>query len=383
MKKILFIDRDGTLILEPPTDFQVDSLEKLTFYPKVFKNLGRICEQLDYTLVMVTNQDGLGTPSFPEENFWPAHQKMMQAFENEGIHFAAVHIDRSFEHENAPTRKPRTGLLTAYLNNPAYDLERSFVIGDRFTDMELAANLGCRAILMQDPSREWHFPKPETEEVVDLISADWDEVFAFLQDLENMHPALERRAKVQRRTLETDIVVDLHLDGEGKYHHQTGLGFFDHMLDQLAKHARLDLSIKVKGDLHIDEHHTIEDTALALGEAFAKALGNKKGIERYGFALLPMDEALAQVALDFSGRPWLVWQVDFQREKVGDFPTEMAFHFFKSFADASRCNLNIQAQGQNDHHLIEVIFKAFARSLRVALRQDPHHRDLPSTKGVL
>lgn len=383
MQKVLFIDRDGTIILEPLIDFQVDSLEKLEFYPKVIRNLHLIVSQLNYEMVMVTNQDGLGTPAFPEDNFWLPHNKMLRTLENEGIEFQEILIDKTFEHENAPTRKPRTGLLKEYLINPKYDLANSFVIGDRITDMELAYNLGAKGILIGDPAKDLHFPNPAVEEVIALITTDWDELYQFLSLEEQVSHIQERKAHVHRKTLETDINIHLKIDGEGKYNHQTGIGFFDHMLDQLAKHSGCDLDIQVKGDLHIDEHHSIEDTAIALGEAFAKALGNKRGIERYGHFLLPMDEALVQAAIDFSGRGWLVWKADFKREKVGEMPTEMVYHFFKSFSDHAKCNLNIKAEGENDHHQIEAIFKAFAKAIRMAVRRDINKMDLPSTKGVL
>jgi imidazoleglycerol-phosphate dehydratase/histidinol-phosphatase len=372
-KKLLFIDRDGTLILEPPIDFQVDSLEKLVFYPFVFKYLTKIVEELDYELVMVTNQDGLGTDSFPEQTFHPAHDKMMQAFQNEGIHFAAVHIDRSFEHENAPTRKPRTGLLTAYTEGGDYDLKNSFVIGDRLTDMQLAKNLGCKGIYLSQTDK--HLASLDLEKETALTTTNWADIYQFLK-------LQDRTAQVRRTTKETDISIHLNLDGTGKGDMQTGLGFFDHMLDQLARHSGSDLAVHVKGDLHIDEHHTIEDTALALGEAYHIALGSKLGIERYGYCL-PMDDCLAQVALDFGGRPWLVWAADFKREKIGEMPTEMFYHFFKSFSDAARCNLNIQAEGINEHHKIEAIFKAFAKAIKMAIKRDVQNMQLPSTKGVL
>jgi imidazoleglycerol-phosphate dehydratase/histidinol-phosphatase len=363
MKKVLFLDRDGTLVIEPPVDKQLDSLEKLEFYPGVFQWLGRIAREMDYELVMVTNQDGLGTASFPEETFWPAHNKMLQAFANEGITFSDVLIDRSFPEENAPTRKPRTGMLTTYLHG-RYNLEGSVVIGDRATDVELAKNLGCRSVRLSNT------PDPDA----DLTTEHWAEIYAFLQ-------GIHRRARVRRKTTETDILIDLNLEGKGEAKIDTGLPFFDHMLEQIARHGGVDLSIQVNGDLHIDEHHTIEDTALALGQAFREALGSKKGIERYGF-LLPMDDCLAQVAIDFGGRPWLVWDAAFQREKIGDVPTEMFFHFFKSFSDEARCNLNIKAEGNNEHHKIESIFKAFARAVRMAIRQNGNGT-VPSTKGVL
>ncbi len=363
-KKVLFIDRDGTLIKEPPTDFQVDSLEKLEFIPKAISNLRKIAEECDYELVLVTNQDGLGTDSFPEEDFWPAQNKMLKTLEQENIHFAAILIDRSFEHEQAPTRKPRIGMLTSYFSED-YDLANSFVIGDRMTDIQLAQNLGAKAIF---------YGEHQADAV--LSTQDWDAIYTFLK----LPP---RKAKVHRKTSETDISIELNLDGSGACSISTGLHFFDHMLEQLGKHGSTDLSIQVKGDLHIDEHHTIEDTALALGEAYAKALGDKKGIYRYGF-LLPMDDALAQVAIDFGGRPWLVWDAKFSREKVGDMPTEMFFHFFKSFSDAAKCNLNIQLTGDNEHHKIEATFKGLARAIKMAVQRDPRNlNQLPSTKGVL
>ncbi len=368
MKKVLFIDRDGTLIVEPPEDFQVDSLEKLAFIPKCITNLHKIATELDYELVMVTNQDGLGTESFPEATFWPAQNKMLHTLENEGVSFSKILIDKTFEKENAPTRKPKTGLLTHYLEGQQkgeYDLVNSFVIGDRLTDVELAKNLGSKAIYFS----------AETTKDAALCTNDWAKIYEFLK-----YPP--RRASVERNTSETKISIDLNVDGTGQSSIDTGLGFFDHMLDQLARHGNCDLKIKVNGDLHIDEHHTIEDTALALGEAFLKALGNKKGIYRYGF-LLPMDESLAQVAIDFSGRNWLVWEAEFKREKIGEMPTEMFYHFFKSFTDTARCNLNIKVDGQNEHHKIEAIFKAFAKAIRMAVSRDPQSDRIPSTKGSL
>jgi imidazoleglycerol-phosphate dehydratase/histidinol-phosphatase len=365
MKKVLFIDRDGTIIKEPPTNFQVDSLEKLEFYPKAISNLRKIAEETDYELVMVTNQDGLGTDSFPEDTFWPAQYKMLKTLEEEGVIFTAIHVDKTFEHENAPTRKPRTGLLTQYLNGE-YDLKQSFVIGDRMTDIQLAKNLGTQAI----------FIGKETVEEVALSARSWDEIYEFLR-----LPA--RKSQVERKTSETEIQISINLDGSGKCRIDTGIPFFDHMLEQLGRHGGTDLDIKVKGDLHIDEHHTIEDTALALGEAYLQALGDKKGIYRYGF-LLPMDDVLAQVAIDFGGRPWMVWEADFKREKIGEMPTEMFYHFFKSFSDTAKCNLNIKAEGSNEHHKIEAIFKAFARAIKMAVAKDPKAlNQLPSTKGVL
>jgi imidazoleglycerol-phosphate dehydratase/histidinol-phosphatase len=374
MKKVLFIDRDGTLIVEPKPDCQIDSLEKLAFLPKVLSNLRKIAEELDYELVMVTNQDGLGTASFPEETFWPAHRKMLATLEGENVHFARVCIDRSFPHEQAPTRKPRTGLLTAYLTGP-YDLAGSFVIGDRLTDLELAKNLGAKGILLTDAAEPLTVPSELTDTLA-LATNDWDAIYRFLR-----LPA--RMAEVARVTQETQISVALNLDGTGQATIHTGLGFFDHMLEQLAKHSGADLTVHVRGDLHIDEHHTIEDTALALGEAYAKALGNKRGIQRYGF-LMPMDDVLARVAIDFSGRNWLVWNATFRREKIGEMPTEMFYHFFKSFTDTAKCNLNIQAEGENEHHKIEAIFKAFAKAIRMAVSRDATNlQNLPSTKGVL
>lgn len=373
-KKVLFIDRDGTIINEPPVDYQVDSLEKLEFYPKVLRNLYLIASKLDFELVMVTNQDGLGTASFPEDTFWPAHNKMMKTLEGEGIHFARVHIDRSFPADNAPTRKPRTGMLGEYFSE-AYDLAGSLVIGDRLTDIELAKNLGCKGILLQSETAQKELEAAGLTEACALLSSDWDEIAAFLFKT-------ERTAVVDRSTAETSIHIELDLDGTGKCAISTGLHFFDHMLEQIGRHAGVDLDIQVKGDLHVDEHHTIEDTGLALGEAFRKALGDKRGIDRYGFCL-PMDDTLAQVAIDFGGRPWLVWEAEFKREKVGDMPTEMFQHFFKSFSDASLSNLNIKAEGANEHHKIEGIFKALAKAIKAAIRKDPFNQQLPSTKGVL
>lgn len=373
MKKALFIDRDGTLIVEP-ADEQIDSLEKLEFLPKVFRNMYFIRKNLNYELVIVSNQDGLGTDSYPEDTFWPAHNKMLQAFENEGVTFDDILIDRSFPHENAPTRKPRLGMLGEYLDG-RYDLENSYVIGDRLTDVELARNMGCKAILINDGSLSGLLQESGLNEVCTLITSDWDEVYACVA-------APERTAVVKRTTRETDISLELNLDGTGQTKIATGLHFFDHMLDQIGRHSGCDLFIEVKGDLYVDEHHTVEDTAIALGEAFGKALGNKKGIERYGF-YLPMDECVASVAIDFSGRPWLVWDASFKRERVGDVPTELFFHFFKSFSDAARCNLNIRVEGDNEHHKIEAIFKAFAKSIKMAVKRDVFNFELPSTKGVL
>lgn len=369
-KKALFIDRDGTLVIEPPIDYQLDSLDKLEFYPKVFRNLYFIRKNLDFDFVMVTNQDGLGTSSFPEDTFWPAHNKMLKTLEGEGIVFDDIFIDKSFPEDNAPTRKPRTGMLGQYMTGN-YDLEHSFVIGDRQTDVELAKNLGCKAIFMQD---EFMLPD-ELKDICVLQTTDWDVISEFLF-------AGERKAEVKRTTKETDIYVALNLDGKGHCKISTGLGFFDHMLEQIGKHSGMDLTIQVKGDLHVDEHHTIEDTAIALGEAIYKALGDKRGIERYGYSL-PMDDCLCSVALDFGGRAWLVWDAEFHREKVGDMPTEMFLHFFKSLSDSAKMNLNIKAEGANEHHKIEGIFKALARALKMAKKRDIFNYELPSTKGVI
>lgn len=378
-KKILFIDRDGTLVIEPPVDYQLDALEKLEFYPKVMRNLGFIRANLDFEFVMVTNQDGLGTSSFPEETFWPAHNLMMKTLEGEGITFDNICIDRSMPADNAPTRKPRTGMLTHYLDNSDYDLAGSFVIGDRATDVELAYNLGCRAILLQDDTRILNEASAgcgkDLESVCALATTDWDRIAEYLF-------AGERCAEIRRTTAETDICVSLNLDGHGRSDISTGLGFFDHMLEQIARHSGMDLNIQVRGDLHVDEHHTIEDTALALGECLYRALGNKRGMERYGYAL-PMDDCLCQVCLDFGGRPWLVWDAEFRRERIGEMPTEMFLHFFKSLSDAARMNLNIKAEGQNEHHKIEGIFKALARAIKMAVKRDIWHYELPSSKGVL
>lgn len=364
--KVLFIDRDGTIITEPPTDYQVDSLEKLSFVPGAISFLRKIVEELDYELVMVTNQDGLGTASFPEETFWPAHQKMLETLENEQISFSEILIDRSFEHENKPTRKPGTGMLQHYLSGD-YDLAQSFVIGDRHTDIVLAQNLGAKGIFLSDQ---------EKDDQAALTAKSWADIYHFLA-----FP--HRKGSVERNTNETKIKIALNLDGQGQTNIHTGIAFFDHMLDQLGKHGNMDLNIEVNGDLEVDEHHTIEDTALALGECFLKALGDKKGISRYGF-LLPMDDCLAQVAIDFGGRPWLMWEADFSREKIGEMPTEMFYHFFKSFSDTSKSNLNIKAEGKNEHHKIEAIFKAWARAIKMAVHIDPRERGkLPSTKGAL
>ncbi|MBI1769086.1 MAG: bifunctional histidinol-phosphatase/imidazoleglycerol-phosphate dehydratase HisB [Bacteroidetes bacterium] len=370
MRKVLFIDRDGTLIIEP-TDQQIDSLEKLEFISGVFTWLGRIACETDYELVMVSNQDGLGTKSFPEETFWPAQNKLIKTLEGEGITFKAVHIDKSFAGENKPTRKPGVGMLTQYFSNN-YDLKNSFVIGDRITDIQLAKNLGAKGILFNNESLKEKLDESSLAENCSLITLSWRDIFEFLRP--------KRTVQVIRSTNETNITAEVNLDGSGKSSIQTSLGFFDHMLEQIARHGHIDLQINAKGDLHIDEHHTIEDTAITLGEAFLKALGDKRGIERYGFCL-PMDDCLAQVAIDFGGRPWLVWEAEFKREKIGEMPTEMFFHFFKSFSDAAKCNLNIKAEGTNEHHKIEAIFKAFAKAIRMAIRKDGDQ--LPSTKGSL
>ena len=379
MKKVLFIDRDGTLINEAPPTYQLDSFDKLEFYPTMFTWMRRIATELDYELVMVTNQDGLGTSSFPEDTFWPVHNFVMKSLQNEGIIFSDVKIDKTFAKDNAPTRKPGTGMLTTYLNNPDYDMAGSFVIGDRITDIQLAKNLGCKGIwLNNDPNlgtAEISDDSKKLASTIALETTDWKKIYELLR-------LGQRIVKTERNTNETKISIEINLDGSGKSSINTGLNFFNHMLDQLGRHSSIDLSIITNGDLHIDEHHTIEDTAIALGEAFHLALGNKKGIERYGFCL-PMDDCLARVALDFGGRSWLVWEVSFKREKVGDVPTEMFCHFFKSFSDAAKCNLNIKAEGDNEHHKIESIFKAWAKAIKSAVRRDIDNMQLPSTKGVL
>jgi imidazoleglycerol-phosphate dehydratase / histidinol-phosphatase len=369
-KKVLFIDRDGTIVTEPPFDYQLDSLEKLKFLPKVFKNLGFIRSKLDFEFVMVSNQDGLGTPSFPEDTFWPSQHLILETLASEGITFDDILIDKSMPADHANTRKPCTGMLTKYIDNDEYDLAGSFVIGDRNTDIRLAKNLGCKAIYIGiDPI------EPDLVDVCALATNNWDKVTEYLF-------AGERTAEVHRVTKETDIYVSLNLDGTGQTDVSTGLGFFDHMLEQIGKHSGFNLTIKVKGDLNVDEHHTIEDTAIVLGECIYKSLGNKRGIERYGFCL-PMDDCLCQVALDFGGRSWLVWDAEFHREKIGEMPTEMFLHFFKSLSDAAKMNLNIKAEGENEHHKIEGIFKALARSLKNAARRDIYHYQLPSSKGIL
>lgn len=376
MKKVLFIDRDGTLTLEP-NDFQLDSFDKLIFYPNVFQYLSKIAKELDYELVIVTNQDGLGTSSFPENTFWPVHNFILQSFENEGVVFDQVFIDKSFPKDQQPTRKPGTELLKPYIDNPSYDLENSYVIGDRLTDMELAKNLGCKGILIDTDTERGAAEVTDAalDAVIVLKTQLWEEIYQRLL-------LKDRKVTLTRNTKETKIVIALNLDGSGQSTIDTGIAFFDHMLDQLARHGQMDISIQTKGDLEVDEHHTIEDTAIALGETFALALGNKLGIERYGFTL-PMDDALAQVAIDFGGRNWLVWEAEFKREMIGKMPTEMFFHFFKSFADGAKANINIKAEGDNEHHKIEVIFKAFAKAIKVAVKRDSSKMILPSTKGML
>ena len=377
MKKVLFIDRDGTIIKEP-VDEQIDSFEKLKFYPKVFQYLSKIVNELDYELVMITNQDGLGTASYPENTFWPVHNFVIKCFEDEGIIFDEQFIDRTFAKDNAPTRKPNTGLLTKYFSEE-YDLENSFVIGDRLTDMELAKNLGAKGIFINEETHlgvnEITVKRDELHTYIALETNDWQKIYAFLK-------ADERSGGIIRNTNETKIAIQLNLDGTGKSKINTGIAFFDHMLDQIARHGQLDLKIQVEGDLEVDEHHTIEDTAIALGELFNSVLGNKLGIERYGFCL-PMDDCLAQAAIDFGGRNWLVWEADFKREMVGKMPTEMFYHFFKSFTDGAKCNLNIKAEGTNEHHKIEAIFKAFSKAIKMAVKRDIEKMILPSTKGML
>ena len=377
MKRVLFIDRDGTLIIEPE-DKQIDAFEKLLFYPKVFQYLGKIAKELDFEIVMITNQDGLGTDSFPEETFWSVHNFIIESFKNEGIEFKHQFIDSSLPEDNAPTRKPKTGLLTQYFSED-YDLTNSFVIGDRFTDIELAKNLKAKGIFINDNTNlvtnEISKKREELDKYIAMESNDWEVIYKFLK-------AEARTGFIERNTNETKIKIHLNLDGTGQSNIDTGIAFFDHMLDQIARHGQLDLDIKVIGDLEVDEHHTIEDTAIALGEVFASTLGNKLGIERYGFCL-PMDDCFAQVAIDFGGRNWLVWEADFKREMIGKMPTEMFFHFFKSFTDGAKCNLNIKAEGANEHHKIEAIFKAFAKAIKMAVKRDVEKMILPSTKGML
>ena len=379
-KKILFIDRDGTLIKEAPPTYQLDSFSKLEFYPDMFYFMRKIATELDYELVMVTNQDGLGTAAFPEDTFWPIQNFVMTNLANEAINFSEVFIDKTFPADNAPTRKPATGMLTRYLNNTAYDLINSFVIGDRITDMQLAKNLHCKGIWLNIDSSLGASEIKDTidalkKETIVLETPHWEAIYNYLK----LPP---RKIIHQRNTNETKIKVEVNLDGTGKSAVNTGLAFFDHMLDQLARHGNMDLNIECNGDLHIDEHHSIEDTGIALGEAIAQALGNKRGIERYGF-LLPMDDCLAQVAIDFGGRNWIEWEAEFKREKIGEMPTEMFYHFFKSFSDAAKCNLNIKAAGENEHHKIESIFKAFAKSIKMAVKRDINNNALPTTKGLL
>ncbi|HEY8658055.1 MAG TPA: bifunctional histidinol-phosphatase/imidazoleglycerol-phosphate dehydratase HisB [Hanamia sp.] len=378
-KKVLFIDRDGTIIKEAPPTYQLDAFAKLEFYPKVFEYLTKIVKEFDYELVMVTNQDGLGTEAFPEDSFWPIQHFVLSALENEGIVFSEIFIDRTFPHENKPTRKPGTGMLEDYLNTEKYDLKNSFVIGDRLTDVQLAKNLGCRAFWLNNHDGLGNDELTVTEnafkEIIALETQKWEDIYNFLKQP-------PRKITHSRNTNETKIEVAINLDGNGIADNKTGLGFFDHMLDQVAKHSGIDLKIHCEGDLHIDEHHTIEDVSLAFGEAVLAALGDKRGIERYGY-LLPMDDCLAQVAIDFGGRSWLVWKVEFKREKIGEMPTEMFYHFFKSFSDASKSNLNIKAEGTNEHHKIEAIFKAFAKAIKMAIRRDPLNNSLPTTKGLL
>jgi imidazoleglycerol-phosphate dehydratase/histidinol-phosphatase len=375
MKNVLFIDRDGTLALEPE-GYQLDTFEKLVFYPEVFTYLAKIAKELDFELVMVTNQDGLGTASFPEETFWPVQDFLIQSFKNEGVQFNEILIDKSLPADNAPTRKPRTAMMNHYFDEADYDLKNSFVIGDRLTDMELAKNLGSQGIFIaNDPELGQDETTANADLPIVLTTTSWKDIYAFLK-LE------QRQFDYERKTNETDIKLKLNLDGTGKSIIDTGIAFFDHMLDQLARHGSMDIELEVKGDLEVDEHHTIEDTAIALGEAFAQALGNKLGIERYGFCL-PMDDCLAQVAIDFGGRNWLVWETEFKREMIGKMPTEMFFHFFKSFSDGAKANINIKAEGTNEHHKIEAIFKAFAKAIKVAVKRDPDKMILPSTKGSL
>lgn len=375
VKRLLFIDRDGTLILEPE-DEQIDAFSKLKFYPGALQYLPRIAKELDFELILVSNQDGLGTDSHPEENFWPVHQFVIDTFANEGVVFAKEHIDRTFPHENADTRKPGIGMLSEYFDEQRYNLSESFVLGDRVNDVKLAQNLGAKAIWLRQDDQLGQYENVEIDgSCVALETTDWKKIYEYLK-------LSTRSGEHRRKTNETDIYIALNLDGTGKAEIETGLPFFDHMLEQIAKHGAIDLKIVAKGDLHIDEHHTIEDTGIALGEIFAAVLGDKRGIERYAFTL-PMDDCLAQVAIDFGGRNWIVWDAEFKREKIGDMPTEMFFHFFKSFSDASRSNINIKAEGDNEHHKIEAIFKAFAKSIKKAVRRDVDNMVLPSTKGVL
>ena len=376
MKRILFIDRDGVVLQEPPTDFQIDHIDKTIFVPGVIKQLSCIAADFDFYKVMITNQDGLGTASYPTEQFYPFQHLMTRTLAGEGFVFDEIHIDDSFAADNKPTRKPGTALLSHLMNNPAYDLANSFVIGDRWSDIELAKNLGCKAIYLKSGLHELSKEQAHNyASTIVLETNDWQSIYAFLK-------LGLRQVQHERNTNETKIKINLNIDGSGKANIHTGLGFFDHMLEQIARHGKMDLSIETKGDLHIDEHHTIEDTGIALGEAFAMALTDKRGMERYGFAL-PMDEAEAKVLIDFGGRNWIVWNAEFKREKVGEMPTEMFFHFFKSFSDGAKCNLNIESKGDNEHHKIEAIFKAFAKAIKMAVKRDPLSNQLPSTKGVL
>jgi imidazoleglycerol-phosphate dehydratase/histidinol-phosphatase len=373
-RKVIFIDRDGTIIKEPEETEQIDTLEQLEFTPGVIRALYLIRHNLDYDLVMVSNQDGVGTPLYPEKHFIIVQNKLLSILEGEGIHFDEIHIDSSMPHENKPTRKPATGMLTKYLSGD-YNLKDSVVIGDRITDVELARNLGCNAILYGNENSWEDLTSQGLNNICKLVSKDWQAIYE--------HLALpERKVSIHRKTHETDINIELNLDGHGLSEVSTGLNFFDHMLSQIGKHAGINLKIQAVGDLEVDEHHTIEDTAITLGEAFSKAIGSKAGMQRYGFCL-PMDDCLAQVAVDFGGRPWLVWEVDFKRDMIGDVPAEMFFHFFKSFSDTAQCNLNIKAQGDNEHHKIESIFKAFSRAIKMAIHRDPCNQDIPSTKGIV
>lgn len=376
MKKILFIDRDGTLVNEPK-DYQLDSFEKLSFYPKVFNYLSKIYNELDYKLIVVTNQDGLGTDSFPYKNFTPVNDFIIKSFENEGVVFDNICIDNSFPEDNSANRKPSTGMIKKYLNNKDYDIDNSFVIGDRLTDMELAKNISCSGIFIDNDADlgKSEVKDVDLDNVIKLKTKSWEEIYTFLKKQ-------NRTSNIQRVTGETNVFVELNLDGSGKSDIKTGICFFDHMLDQLAKHSGVDLIIDTKGDLNVDEHHTIEDTGITLGKAFFEALGKKIGIERYGFCL-PMDDCLAQVSIDFGGRNWIEWDVEFKREMIGKMPTEMFFHFFKSFSDSAKANINIKADGLNEHHKIESIFKAFAKSIKAAIKRDKDKMILPSTKGEL
>ena len=375
MKPILFIDRDGVILNEPPTDFQIDSLEKTSFVKNAITTLSKIATEFDYYKILITNQDGLGTASYPEETYYPYQNLMLRILESENFVFNEIHVDRTFAKENKPTRKPGTALLNHLINNKNFDIENSFVIGDRWSDIELAKNLGCKAIYLKSLHQLTKEQEENYKNIIAFEADNWNDVYTFLKL--NL-----RKVKHERNTNETKIKIELNIDGSGKANIHTGLGFFNHMLEQIARHGKIDLSIETKGDLHIDEHHTIEDTGIALGEAFAKALIDKRRMERYGFAL-PMDEAEAKVLIDFGGRNWLVWNAEFKREKVGDMPTEMFFHFFKSFSDAAKCNLNIECKGDNEHHKIEAIFKAFAKAIKMAVKRDPLSNYLPSTKGML